>query len=34
MVETVKQKGIQDEKVLDAINNIPRHFFWTVLLTK
>jgi len=27
LVETVKQKGIQDEKVLDAINNIPRHFF-------
>ena len=27
LVETVKQKGIQDEKVLEAINNIPRHFF-------
>ena len=27
LVEVVRQKGIQDEKVLEAINNIPRHFF-------
>lgn len=25
--ETVKQKGINDEKVLNAINEVPRHFF-------
>jgi protein-L-isoaspartate(D-aspartate) O-methyltransferase len=27
LVETIKQKGITDERVLDAINKIPRHFF-------
>src|SRR5919206_60273 len=27
LVETIKQKGITDEKVLGAINKIPRHFF-------
>jgi protein-L-isoaspartate(D-aspartate) O-methyltransferase len=27
LVDIVQQKGIQDEKVLEAINNIPRHFF-------
>ncbi len=27
LVETIKQKGITDEKVLEAIRNIPRHFF-------
>ncbi len=27
LVETVKQKGITDERVLKAINDIPRHFF-------
>jgi protein-L-isoaspartate(D-aspartate) O-methyltransferase len=27
LVETVRQKGIKDERVLDAIMNIPRHFF-------
>ncbi|MDB5207702.1 MAG: protein-L-isoaspartate(D-aspartate) O-methyltransferase [Flavisolibacter sp.] len=27
MVETVRGKGITDEKVLAAIENIPRHFF-------
>ncbi len=27
LVETVKEKGIQDERVLDAIGKIPRHFF-------
>src|SRR3569833_2785802 len=27
LVETVKSKGITDEKVLDAIEKIPRHFF-------
>ena len=27
LVDTVRNKGITDEKVLNAINNIPRHFF-------
>jgi len=27
LVEEIKQKGIADEKVLDAIGRIPRHFF-------
>lgn len=27
LVETVRNKGITDEKVLAAIENIPRHFF-------
>lgn len=27
LVDTVRAKGITDENVLDAINNIPRHFF-------
>ncbi len=27
LVETVKNKGITDEKVLEAIEKIPRHFF-------
>lgn len=27
LVDTLKQKGITDERVLAAINNIPRHFF-------
>jgi protein-L-isoaspartate(D-aspartate) O-methyltransferase len=27
LVDTVKSKGITDEKVLDAIERIPRHFF-------
>jgi len=27
LVETIRKKGITDEKVLNAINNIPRHFF-------
>ena len=27
LVEIIKQKGITDEKVLEAINKIPRHFF-------
>jgi protein-L-isoaspartate(D-aspartate) O-methyltransferase len=27
LVETVRSKGITDEKVLAAIENIPRHFF-------
>lgn len=27
LVDTVQQKGIEDEKVLEAINTIPRHFF-------
>ena len=27
LVEQLKEKGITDENVLEAINNIPRHFF-------
>ena len=27
LVETVRSRGITDEKVLDAIGSIPRHFF-------
>ncbi len=27
LVELLREKGITDEKVLTAINNIPRHFF-------
>jgi protein-L-isoaspartate(D-aspartate) O-methyltransferase len=27
LVDTVKSKGITDEKVIEAIGNIPRHFF-------
>ena len=27
LVETIKAKGITDEKVITAIENIPRHFF-------
>ncbi|MBI9035933.1 MAG: protein-L-isoaspartate(D-aspartate) O-methyltransferase [Bacteroidales bacterium] len=28
LIESIRQKGIKDEKVLDAINEIPRHFFF------
>lgn len=27
MVQTIREKGIRDERVLEAINNVPRHFF-------
>ena len=27
LVDIIRQKGISDEKVLDAIMRIPRHFF-------
>lgn len=27
LVEIIKEEGITDQKILDAINNIPRHFF-------
>src|SRR6185436_16617599 len=27
LVDTVRSKGITDEKVLEAIGNVPRHFF-------
>ena len=27
LVDTIRQKGITDEKILDAIESIPRHFF-------
>jgi len=27
LVESLKEKGISDEKVLEAINQVPRHFF-------
>ncbi len=28
LINTLRKKGIQDEAVLDAINQIPRHFFF------
>lgn len=28
LVKTLRQKGIEDEKVLDAIGQLPRHFFF------
>jgi protein-L-isoaspartate(D-aspartate) O-methyltransferase len=27
LVESIREKGITDEKILEAINKIPRHFF-------
>jgi protein-L-isoaspartate(D-aspartate) O-methyltransferase len=27
LVDTIRSKGITDDKLLDVINNIPRHFF-------
>ncbi|MBO5962928.1 MAG: protein-L-isoaspartate(D-aspartate) O-methyltransferase [Bacteroidales bacterium] len=27
MVENLRKKGIQDERVLEAMNDVPRHFF-------
>ena len=27
LVDTLKQKGITDERLLNAINNVPRHYF-------
>lgn len=27
LVETIRSKGITDEKVLNAVGNVPRHFF-------
>jgi len=27
LIEVIREKGISDERVLGAINNIPRHFF-------
>lgn len=27
LVDEIKQKGITDQRVLDAINNVPRHYF-------
>jgi protein-L-isoaspartate(D-aspartate) O-methyltransferase len=27
LVETIRRKGIKDERILKAINNIPRHWF-------
>ena len=27
LISTLRQKGITDEKVLEAINNLPRHYF-------
>lgn len=27
LVDSLRKKGITDERILDAINNIPRHFF-------
>lgn len=29
LVQTIRQKGIKDENVLQVIQNLPRHFFFT-----
>ena len=34
LVEEIKQKGIKDQKVLDAINKVPRHLFMDSSFTK
>jgi len=34
LVETIKSKGITDERVLDAIGKIPRHLFMESFLDK
>jgi protein-L-isoaspartate(D-aspartate) O-methyltransferase len=32
LLDIIEEKGIKDEKVLNAINKIPRHFFLDCLL--
>ena len=27
LIDSIREKGITDERVLEAMNNIPRHFF-------
>ncbi len=27
LIDSLREKGVQDDKVLQAINNVPRHFF-------
>lgn len=34
LVEEIKQKGIRDQKVLEAINKVPRHLFMDSSFTK
>jgi len=34
LVETIREKGIKDENVLNAIQNIPRHFFLDTTFTE
>lgn len=34
LVEEIKQKGIKDQKVLEAINKVPRHLFMDSSFTK
>jgi len=34
LVDSIRQKGITDERVLDAIQQIPRHFFMDSALDK
>ncbi|MBX2921149.1 MAG: protein-L-isoaspartate(D-aspartate) O-methyltransferase [Chitinophagaceae bacterium] len=34
LVDSLRAKGITDEQVLDAINNIPRHFFMDLALDR
>jgi protein-L-isoaspartate(D-aspartate) O-methyltransferase len=34
LVEELRQKGIQDEAVLSAMNAVPRHFFLDAVFTK
>src|SRR5580698_5824229 len=34
LVEELRKKGIDDEKVLEAINTVPRHFFFDEMFLK
>lgn len=34
LTDGIRAKGISDEKVLNAIHAIPRHFFWILRLMK
>ena len=34
LVSELEQKGIKDKRVLEAIMNVPRHFFLDAVFTK
>ncbi len=34
LIDSLRQKGISDERVLDAMNNIPRHYFMDSAMDK